>query len=223
MMRIKIVIPQFLLIFFLAFSLTSVIAGPQKKPSLSTKAILNSDENIEPSVDTEPEKIMQKSLVSTYKIGPGDMLNISVWKESDMNKDLRIRPDGGISFPLVGDIQVGGFTAEELTDLLTEKLKRYIPYPNVTVIVLESNSNKIYVIGKVNKPGNYAATSYMDVLQALTMAGGLTAFADGDEIKIIRRTAAGTDVKLFDYDDVISGERMELNIILKSGDTIVVP
>ena len=109
------------------------------------------------------------------------------------------------------------------SETLVKKLKRYIPHPNVTVSVLRSESNKIYVIGKVNRPGEFTATGYLDVLQALTMAGGLTPFADTDDIKIIRRTETGTLMKKFDYDEVISGERLDMNIILKAGDTVVVP
>ena len=159
----------------------------------------------------------------SYLIGPGDMLNISVWKEEGMQLEVLVRPDGGITYPLAGEIQAGGLTTKALSEELVKKLKRYIPHPNVTVSVLKSTSNKIYVIGKVNRPGEFIATGYMDVLQALTMAGGLTPYADSDDIKIIRRTEKGTMVKLFDYDDVVSGERLDMNIILQAGDTVVVP
>jgi len=159
----------------------------------------------------------------SYQIGPGDVLRISVWKEEGMQLEVLVRPDGEITFPLAGEIKAGGLTTKELSDSLVEKLKRYIPHPSVTVSVLKSVSNKIYVIGKVNRPGEFIATGYMDVLQALTMAGGLTPYADSDEIKIIRRTESGTKMKLFDYDEVISGERLDMNIILEAGDTIVVP
>jgi len=160
---------------------------------------------------------------ASYLIGPGDVLSISVWKEEGMQLEVLVRPDGEITFPLAGEIKAGGLTTKALSDALVEKLKRYIPQPSVTVSVLKSVSNKIYVIGKVNRPGEFVATGYMDVLQALTMAGGLTPYADSDEIKIIRRTEFGTKIKLFDYDEVISGERLDMNIILKAGDTVVVP
>ncbi len=160
---------------------------------------------------------------NSYVIGPGDVLNISVWKEEGLQLEVLVRPDGGITFPLVGEIQAGGSTAVDLSATLVKKLKRYIPNPNVTVSVVKSMSNKIYVIGKVNRPGEFITTGYMDVLQALTMAGGLTPYADSGDIKVIRRTASGTEVKLFDYDDVIDGESLEMNIILQAGDTVVVP
>jgi len=160
---------------------------------------------------------------ASYLIGPGDVLNISVWKEEGMQLEVLVRPDGEITFPLAGEIKAGGLTTKALSDELVKKLKKYIPHPSVTVSVVQSVSNKIYVIGKVNRPGEFTATGYMDVLQALTMAGGLTPYADSDEIKIIRRTETGTKMKLFDYDEVISGDRLDMNIILRAGDTVVVP
>ncbi len=160
---------------------------------------------------------------STYQIGPGDMLKISVWKEEDMQLDVLVTPDGGITFPLAGEVKASGLTTRELSNALVAKLKRYIPHPNVTVSVIRSVSNKVYVIGKVTRPGEFTATGYMDVLQALTMAGGVTPFANADDIKILRRTKSGSIVMEFDYDEVISGERLDMNIILKAGDTVVVP
>lgn len=162
-------------------------------------------------------------VASSYRIGPGDVLNISVWKEEGMQMDVLVKPDGGITFPLAGDIQAGGMTTVELTDLIVAKLKKYIPSPIVTVSVQQTRSNKIYVIGKVNRPGEFMATHYMSVLQALSLAGGLTPFADSGEIKIIRRTESGEDVFTFDYDEVSSGAGLEMNIILQAGDTVVVP
>ena len=173
--------------------------------------------------ETNNDTIKAEAVLVSYLIGPGDVLSISVWKEEGMQLEVLVRPDGEITFPLVGEIKAGGMTTKLLSEELVKKLKRYIPHPSVTVSVLQSVSNKIYVIGKVNRPGEFIATGYMDVLQALTMAGGLTPYADSDEIKIIRRTEAGTKVKSFDYDEVISGERLDMNIILKAGDTVVVP
>ena len=173
--------------------------------------------------ETKSNASAGSSSPSSYLIGPGDILSISVWKEEGMELEVLVRPDGEITFPLAGEIKAGGLTTKALSDELVKKLKKYIPHPSVTVSVLKSESNKVYVIGKVNRPGEFIATGYMDVLQALTMAGGLTPFADSDEIKIIRRTESGTIMKVFDYDEVISGERLDMNIILKAGDTVVVP
>ena len=198
-MSIKTKIYRSLLFVFLILSVSSVVA--------------------ESAASTADNEISAMS----YLIGPGDVLSISVWKEEGMELEVLVKPDGGITFPLAGEIKAGGLSTKALSDALVEKLKRYIPNPNVTVSVLKSVSNKIYVIGKVNRPGEFIATGYMDVLQALTMAGGLTPYAESDEIKIIRRTETGTKMKLFDYDEVISGERLDMNIILKAGDTVVVP
>ena len=158
-----------------------------------------------------------------YKIGPGDVLRISVWKEEGMEQEILVKPGGGITFPLAGDIQASGLTTQELAAVIKSKLKRYIPNPVVTVSVLQAVSNKIYVVGKVNQPGEYKATHYMDVLQALSLAGGLTPYADSDDIKIIRRRNGREQVFEFDYDKVISGRELEMNILLEAGDTITVP
>ena len=158
-----------------------------------------------------------------YKIGPGDVLRISVWKEEGMEQEILVKPGGGITFPLAGDIQASGLTTQELAAVLKSKLKRYIPNPVVTVSVLQAVSNKIYVVGKVNQPGEYNATHYMDVLQALSLAGGLTPYADSDDIKIIRRRDGKRQVFEFDYGKVISGRNLEMNILLEAGDTVAVP
>ena len=158
-----------------------------------------------------------------YRIGPGDVLQISVWKEEGMDQQVLVKPDGGITFPLAGDIQASGLTTQELTDVVRSRLEKYIPAPVVTVSVLQTVSNKIYVVGKVARPGEYKATHYMDVLQALSLAGGLTPYADGDEIKIIRREGNVRKVYQFDYDAAVSGEGLEANIVLQAGDTIAVP
>jgi polysaccharide export outer membrane protein len=174
-------------------------------------------------VVAEKNSVNDEVNTASYQIGPGDVLQISVWKEEGMDQQILVRPDGEITFPLIGEVQAGGLTTRALSGALVAKLKKYIPNPSVTVSVLQAISNKVYVIGKVNRPGEFAATAYMDVLQALTMAGGLTPYADSDEIKIIRRTATGAKMKLFDYGEVVSGEQLEMNIILKAGDTVVVP
>ena len=163
------------------------------------------------------------SETDSYIIGSGDLLSISVWKEPDLQKDVLVKPDGYITFPLVGDIKAGGISTKVLTKRLVEKLNAYIPDPNVTVSVLQSVSNRVYVIGQVRNPGQFVTSQYMDVLQALTLAGGLTPYADSDDIKILRRSEKGKEIFEFDYDEVVSGDNMEMNIILKPGDTVVVP
>ena len=158
-----------------------------------------------------------------YKIGPGDVLEISVWKEEGLQKQITVRPDGGISFPLVGEIQAGGQSVAQIEKLLIQQINRFIPDPVVTVIVLKATSNHIFVIGKVQRPSMYESTSYLDVMQALAMAGGLNAFAKPGDIKILRRTNNGPVAISFEYDEVASGDDLKQNIILQSGDVVVVP
>ena len=158
-----------------------------------------------------------------YKIGPEDILEISIWKEDGLKKEVLVRPDGGISFPLIGDLQATGKTAAELREEITKKLEQFIPDPVVSVALLKVVGNKVFVIGKVNKPGEFVAGRYVDVLQALSMAGGLTPFAAENSIKVLRKEGGKDVVMPFEYSSVKRGERLEQNIMLKGGDVVVVP
>jgi polysaccharide biosynthesis/export protein len=158
-----------------------------------------------------------------YMIGAEDVIEISVWKEDGLKKELLVRPDGGISFPLVGDLQAAGKTAAQLQSEIVARLTKFIPDPVVNVAVLKIASNKIYVLGKVNKPGEYLTGRNIDVLQALSMAGGLTPFAAEDRIKIVRKEAGRDIVFPFAYGKVKSGTALEQNVQLKRGDVIIVP
>ena len=160
--------------------------------------------------------------LSQYPVGPGDVLQISVWKEEELTRKLAVRPDGGISFPLIGNLQVEGLRVEQIESVIKERLANFISDPEVSVDVVAVN-HKIFVVGKVNKPGEYVTPNPVDVMQALSMAGGLTPFADEDDIKIIRRTHGQVTTFSFDYDDVSSGENLEQNILLQRGDVVVVP
>jgi polysaccharide export outer membrane protein len=123
----------------------------------------------------------------TYRIQPGDVLEVSVWKEEDLVKQVLVRPDGGMSFPLAGNIQAAGKSIPELQELITEQLTKYIPDPVVTVATLKLDGNKVYVIGKVARPGEFLANRYMDVVQALSVAGGMTPYAADNKIIVLRR------------------------------------
>jgi len=158
-----------------------------------------------------------------YRIGPEDVLEISVWKEDGLKKESLVRPDGGLSFPLVGEIHAEGKTTQQLREEIAQRLEKYIPEPVVSVAVLKVASNKIYVIGKVNKPGEFVSGRYIDVLQALSMAGGLTPFASENDIKILRSENGKKIVIPFQYSKVEKGQKLEQNILLKSGDIVVVP
>ena len=158
-----------------------------------------------------------------YKILPGDILKISVWGEEDLQDQVLVRPDGGISFPLCGDISAKDRSVVDLQDEIATRLSRYVSDPVVTVSVAEVQGNKIYVIGQVARPGFFVVNPQVDVLQALSMAGGTTPFANLNDIKILRRNGSAQEVLEFRYNDVINGRRLEQNIILQSGDIVIVP
>lgn len=158
-----------------------------------------------------------------YQIGPEDVLDISVWGEETLQRTVLVRPDGGISFPLAGDLRAAGKTPEELRQELTKRIQKYIPEPFVTVSVSEVAGYQIYVLGQVNNPGQYLVGRYVDVLQALTLAGGLTPFASEDNITIRRRQNGKEVVLPFSYSSAKQGQNSPQNVILQSGDTIIVP
>lgn len=158
-----------------------------------------------------------------YLLNPGDQLEISVWKEETLLREVLVLPDGTISFPLVGITQAAGKTANELRQIIIKRLKDYVPEAEVTVSVLQATGNKIYVFGKVTNPGAYALSGPVDILQALSLAGGLEKFASEDNIKVLRREKGAQKAIPFDYDNVLDGKNLQSNIILKSGDIIVVP
>lgn len=163
-----------------------------------------------------------ETITPSYAIQPGDVLEVEVWREPDLQKEVLVRSDGGISFPLAGDLLVAGLTISEVKVRLTERIEEYIPDAVVSVAVREIGGNIVYVVGKVNRPGAFAFTNPIDVMQALSMAGGTTTFADRGGIHILRRSD-GVQVALpFDYSDVASGKNLETNVLLRSGDTVVV-
>jgi polysaccharide biosynthesis/export protein len=158
-----------------------------------------------------------------YLIEPGDVLEISVWREEDLQKAVIVRPDGGLSFPLVGNVQASGKSIEQLQTEVADKLKKYIPDPAVSVAVQQLSGNKVYVIGKVNKPGEFVVTRNVDVVQALSMAAGMTPYAAANKIRILRRDGGRQIAIPFAYGDVEKGEKLEQNIVLRAGDVVVVP
>ncbi len=157
-----------------------------------------------------------------YIIGAGDVLDISVWKNEDLTKLLTVLPDGKISFPLIGELMAEGKTLSQLQKELERKISRYVPEPVLSVVIHQSNSNMIYVIGKVHNPGRFALNSNIRVLQGLALAGGLNPFAEQNKIRIFREEGDKTLIFYFRYDDVSTGKKMEQNIWLKRGDVIVV-
>jgi polysaccharide export outer membrane protein len=158
-----------------------------------------------------------------YRLGAEDVMLISVWKDEQLTREVVVRPDGMFSFPLVGDIQAEDRTVEEIRTDLVKRLVKYIPNPNVSVAVMKVLSYKIYVVGRVNKPGEYLIGHYTDVLQALSLAGGLTPFAAENDIKVIRRVRGQQQVFPVRYGDLRKGQDLEQNILLQRGDTVMVP
>lgn len=158
-----------------------------------------------------------------YKLQPGDVVNVSVWREPDLDRTLLVRPDGGISYPLAGDLAAAGKTVDQLTTELVTRLTKFIPSPVVTVTLQENLGNRIYVAGKVLRPGVFLVNQDVTVLQALSMAGGPTPFADLKGIKILRREGGVERAIPFNYKQVQRGDRLEQNIILRPGDTVLVP
>ena len=158
-----------------------------------------------------------------YRIQAGDFLRASVWKEPDLLVEALVGPDGRFAFPLIGDIQAEGRTVDEIKNTIAEGIQEYIPDPVVTVSLINSLGNKIYVMGKVNRPGEYPMVKNLDVMQALAMGGGLATFADTNGISVLRREGGSQRAIPFDYGKVARGKALEQNIVLQPGDTVVVP
>ena len=158
-----------------------------------------------------------------YVIGPEDVLDISVWKEPDVSRVVPVRPDGRISLPLINDVQAAGLSPQQLAGTVTERLRKYLNEPQVTVIVTAINSQRVFVVGEVLRAGAFPMLPGMTVLQALSSAGGFTAFADVKKIHVVR-LHDGKHVELpFNYREVLKGDNPGQNIKLEPGDTIVVP
>lgn len=158
-----------------------------------------------------------------YTLSPGDAVEVSVWKEPDLTKPVVVRPDGKFSFPLVGEVNAVGRTVSQVQTEIATKLKTYIPDPVVTVALSGLEGNKIYVIGQVNKPGAFVMNPRLSIVQALSMAGGMTPFAGVNDIIILRKQAGGQKMIKFQFGDVSKGRNLEQNIPLESGDVIIVP
>lgn len=162
-------------------------------------------------------------IIGGYTVGKGDVLQISVWKDPELSRQVTVLPDGTVSLPLVGQLVVAGKTLGLIRSEVTAKIKDYLPSPILNISVVQVNSMIIYVIGKVRAPGRFPVSSEINVLQALAMAGGLDRFADEDNIKIYREENGQTRIIPFDYSEVVDGEQLQQNIRLRRGDVIVVP
>ena len=175
------------------------------------------------STNPSPSKNPPQSQVGpSYVIGADDTLYINVWKEGDLTTTLPVRADGMISMPLLNDVQAAGLTPMQLAASITEKLKKYIAEPHVTVVVTQMNSQRVYLTGEVAHSGAVPLTPGMTVLQALASAG-FTQFANTKKIYVLRHESGGDKKYPVDYRKLIKGESSQQNILLKPGDTIVVP
>ncbi len=169
------------------------------------------------------ETVIVAGTEADYIIGPGDLMDISVWKDEALTKQVVVLPDNKINFPLIGEVLAGGRTVAQVKKDIEEKLLPYIPEPVLSVEVKQVNSMLIYVVGRVNSPGRFILNTNVNVLQALAISGGLNPFAKRDKIKIFRHEGGKTQIFPFRYDDVADGVTLEQNIQLKRGDVIVVP
>ena len=188
-------------------------ASPKKPAQPAVPAISAEDASSKKPATTDPN----------YVIGDQDVLDISVWKEPEVSRVVPVRPDGKISLPLLNDVQAAGLTPSQLAAEITESLKKYVTSPQVTVIVTTINSQRVYILGEVTRPGAFPMLPGMTVMQGLSSAGGFTAFAKMKSIYVLRNEN-GKKVKYpFNYKEAINGKNSEQDIQLKAGDTIVVP
>jgi polysaccharide export outer membrane protein len=158
-----------------------------------------------------------------YVIGSQDLLSIVFWRDKDLSVEARVRPDGKISLPLLNDVQAAGLTPEQLRDALTKAAAKYVQEPNASVIVLEIHSRQVFITGNVAKPGSYPLNAEMNVLQLIAQAGGLLEYADAKNILVMRNEGGKPQQFKFNYKDVSRGKHLERNIVLKPGDSVVVP
>lgn len=166
---------------------------------------------------------LAQGTASNYELHAGDKIEISVWKEPDLQRSVTVRPDGRFSFPLTGDVVAAGRSVDEVRADVENRLKKYIPEPVVTVTAVETGGNRVYVIGQVTRPGMFVMNPELNVLQALALAGGPTPFAKLDGISVLRGTGAAQQTLSFRYSQVVEGKSLQQNITLQSGDVVVVP
>ncbi len=158
-----------------------------------------------------------------YVVGPEDVLSIVFWRERDMSADAVVRPDGKISLQLLNDIDVAGLTPDQIRLKINEDAKKFFEEPSATVVVKQINSRKVYITGNVERPGTFPLLRNTTVLQLIALAGGLKEFAKASDITVVRNDASGQASFVFNYDEVKNRKNLSQNIVLKPGDTIIVP
>lgn len=209
-------------IVMIFFASAAICSGAQQDRKEGKSTIVETARNSYSSVATSTVAPYGPNSPA-YVIGPQDVLDIAVWKEPDVSRVVPVRPDGRISLPLIHEVQAAGLSAQQLTDTVTEMLKKYVNDPQVTVIVSQINSQRVFVVGEVARAGAFPLLPGMNVLQALSSAGGFTAYANVKNIHILRLDK-GKQIELtFNYREVVRDHKSEQNIQLEAGDTIVVP
>lgn len=161
-------------------------------------------------------------LPTDYVIGPDDVLGVVFWRDADMSGDVTVRPDGNITLPLIRDVKAAGLRPDELREAITKAATKFIEEPNVTVVVRQINSRNVFITGNVARPGPYQVSGQMTVLHLISVAGGLTEFADSKKIFIMRTEQGKMQSRRFNYNEVSEGKKLEQNIVLQPGDTVVV-
>src|SRR6266436_2627748 len=210
------------LMILLAFPASTLYAqNKSSKPPIDNKLVSDKDKAGNGGVDGPTAKPATED--PNYIIGPEDELIVNVWKEADLSRSVPVRPDGKISLPLLNDVQASGLTPMQLGSEITTRLRKFIAEPQVTIIVSRVNSQRIYIVGEVNHAGAFPLVPNMTVLEALSSAGGCSSFAKQSKIYILRLENGQEIRRPFNFKEVLNGQRMEQNILLKAGDTIVVP
>ncbi len=198
----------------LAQSATPRTAAPQPPPSGPAP---------KPPAPKPPAPATGVATGADFVIGPQDVLGVLFWKDQEMSGDVTVRPDGMITLPLIRDVQAAGLKPDELADRIQQAAREFIAQPSVTVVLRQMNSRKVFITGEVTQPGAYPLASSMTVMQLIAIAGGLTEFAEPKNISIMRVQGNETTTLDFNYKDVARGKNRQQNIVLKPGDTVVVP
>jgi polysaccharide export outer membrane protein len=215
-------IPFFAAVILLVSAANTQAAFQDKKTAKQDPPVASARTNAAAADDAKPA-VIPATTDPAYVIGPEDVLDINVWKEPDMTRVVPVRPDGKISLPLINDVQAAGSTPQQLATAVTDKLRKFLTEPQVTVIVTAINSQRVFVVGEVLRAGAFPLIPGMTVLQALASAGGFTTFADVKKIHVMRLINGKHSELPFNYREVLKGDNPDQNIKLEPGDTVVVP